>query len=373
MTLFLSLAFVACTPKMEAPELTGPDTKWYVGHESNSSFILDHVNQLGGLAELVNGGINFNGKTITLTKNIDISTYGVSTKASASNWTPIGTYDQPFRGTFDGNGYEITGLVINDETLEEVGFFGCISGGIVKNLGLVDVNIRAFRDIGGITGILYNGGSIINCHVTGTISSIGRAGGIAGDLTNSSISSCYVTGTISCTDGGNIGGIAGIGMGGSITNCYTTCTLTNNNDWPAGGIIGIISGSSNINIANCYATGSVNNGWVVGGIVGSAVGSSPASITNCVALNSSVSSVYTGVGRIISSETVSVTLNNNWARSDMEVIKDGGIKVLNKGHDTEDGEDVTVATAQTIAFWTGTMMWSTLVWDISAGNYPTLK
>ena len=68
--------------------------------ESNGSYTVYNADGLLNVAELVNGGktdIN-----ITLDKNIDLTGKG---------WTPIGTsFDNSYKGTFDGGGHTITGL-----------------------------------------------------------------------------------------------------------------------------------------------------------------------------------------------------------------------------------------------------------------------
>lgn len=50
--------------------------------------------ELAYLADRVNGGEDFQGKYIALTADIDLGNV---------NWTPIGTYTNPFRGNFSGN------------------------------------------------------------------------------------------------------------------------------------------------------------------------------------------------------------------------------------------------------------------------------
>ena len=75
--------------------------------EGNGSYTVTSADGLMHVADLVNGGktdIN-----ITLDKNIDLTGKG---------WTPIGTsFDNSYKGTFDGGGHTITGLTVttNDQ------------------------------------------------------------------------------------------------------------------------------------------------------------------------------------------------------------------------------------------------------------------
>ena len=367
MTLFLSFAIVACGPKMEGPEPpTGPDTKWYVGHESNASFSLDNANQLAGLAELVNGGVDFNGKTITLTRDIDLSTFSISTRASATtNWIPIGTYDHPFRGTFNGNNKKITGLFINDETLDDAGLFGRITRGKVQNVGveLAQGGITAGAFVGAVAGIL-NGGSVDNCYAVGNVSGSSYVGGVVGriddDLTLEpigSITNCYATGNV-VGIGNYVGGVIGI-IYGDITNCYATGSVNSTGNY-VGGVVGRAHPFNSIK--NCYATGSIgSDGNWVGGVVGGAFGP----IEDCVALNPSVSG-GSFVGRVAGMGGGT----NNAAWEEMTV---NGAIVGTGNATNQHGANVSTAMAKTVAFWTDTMGWSVSDWNISAGNYPTLK
>lgn len=55
---------------------------------------------------------------------------------SGIDWKPIGDASDQFTGTFDGNGFTISNLTINNNTLEYVGLFGYVgSGGNVNPLG----------------------------------------------------------------------------------------------------------------------------------------------------------------------------------------------------------------------------------------------
>ena len=64
-------------PSMRMPR---PDTRWY---NAGSSFTISTADQLAGLAELVNGGNEFKGKTITLGAAIDLSAYGKARSCNA--------------------------------------------------------------------------------------------------------------------------------------------------------------------------------------------------------------------------------------------------------------------------------------------------
>ena len=89
-----------------------PATDWY--SEDAESYEISTAADLMGLAQLVNEGNDFSGKTIKMTGNIDLS--------GIDNWTPIGKFpgvpadNRSFNGTFDGNGHTIRNFRIHDET-----------------------------------------------------------------------------------------------------------------------------------------------------------------------------------------------------------------------------------------------------------------
>jgi fibronectin type 3 domain-containing protein len=226
---------------------TTQDTSWYTGNTSAAYYTISTGAQLAGLAKLTNEGNDFTGKTIILTQDIDLGDH---------DWTPIGNtvlesgdaHTYPFNGTFEGGGFDITGLVIGtnaspNTTMAGTGLFGLTDvSTIIKNIS-VDIKIfSTYLDLtnktefsgGGIVG--NNNGIIINCHASGTITgSQGCSGGIAGRMGGGAIYNCYSSATVT---GFLAGGITGWGWDGSIINCYATGVIAGSGS--AGGLIGYV-------------------------------------------------------------------------------------------------------------------------------------
>jgi len=251
---------------------------------------ISSADELITFAKRVNGGeTSLNAE---LTKGIDMST--------ETNYTPIGTSDKPYSGTFDGNGKTVT-LNISSKS-NDVGLFGYINGATIQNVGVAgEIEAKQYvggivanasgnstiencwnkatitasnYHAGGIVGIIDSGNVIIeNCYNNGSVTSKGIVGGIAGyNLSgSSSITNCYNTGTIKASSEDHAGGITSHNYG-TITNCYNTGTVTANTS-NAGGIASINYGS----IKNCYNTETVTANSDAGGIVGT----NYASVTNC--------------------------------------------------------------------------------------------
>lgn len=131
-----------------------------------------------------------------------------------------GTDITSFDGTFDGAGHTISNLNVTGDS--DIGFIGDLNGGTVKNLLLVNATSNGVHSIGGITGRLSAGGTVIACAVSGCKVSgeRGLAGGIAGEVDiPSRVTACYAA---SCTVTGEItaGHVAGNVQGSGVTACY---------------------------------------------------------------------------------------------------------------------------------------------------------
>ena len=99
--------------------------------QEKGSFIVSTPEELAYLATMINSGeIDSSGITIKLTDFIDLAN---------RYWIPIGTNEEPFKGTFDGNGYVIRNLTIDGSITTDYnygGLFGVIENATIKNVGL---------------------------------------------------------------------------------------------------------------------------------------------------------------------------------------------------------------------------------------------
>ena len=240
--------------------------------ESNGSYTVTSADGLMNVAELVNGGktdIN-----ITLDKNIDLTGKG---------WTPIGTsFDNSYKGTFDGGGHTITGLTVttNDQF---VGLFGYLNrAGTVKNVVMEGIQITSnhmFGCTGGVVG--YSWGTIENCSVSGSVSGTDCVGGVVGSQKAGSIIGCSSSATVKGKH--YVGGVAGEKWG-TMTACYATGNVTleiasQKNNF-GGGVVGLNGGSR---VLACYATGNVTStGSSTGNVhIGGLFGDSYTTVTAC--------------------------------------------------------------------------------------------
>ena len=124
---------------------------------------------LGMLSKFVNNGNNCQDLTFRQTADITyIYTTGWNDGTPENNFTPIGGYGYSFRGTFDGQGYTISGIrVFNEGTGDassNLGLFGYLGdGGTVKNVILSDAHIEGGQNVGGLVG--YSTGTVTDCYL----------------------------------------------------------------------------------------------------------------------------------------------------------------------------------------------------------------
>ena len=190
------------------------DFTWYTKDAEN--YTIDSAAQLVALATITKGGETFKGKTITLTKDVELK----------EKWTPIGqgSYSSDgFCGTINGNGKTISNVSfdVNFEAATRNGYnalfamstngkasyltdkvaFGFVAylgeGGSISGLNLkYDMTFKAssvYTYFGGVVGLL-DGGKVTECTVSGTITGDNRLGGIAGIMASGEISNCNVSG-----------------------------------------------------------------------------------------------------------------------------------------------------------------------------------
>ena len=271
---------------------------------------VDGVYQIGSADELRKFAKRVNdGETTAnaiLTANIDLSSVcgPELNDGSSVSWTPIGTYINSYKGTFDGAGHTISGLYINSSSDSYQGLFGYVDpGGTVQNL-TVSGSVSGNNYVGGVVG--YNDeGRVKNCHNIGEVSGNRYVGGVVGqNNVSSTVENCTNTGKISGTGvggGAGVGGVVGGNDSGTVKNCYNTGKVTGS---AASSNVGGVVGDNGGTVENCYNTGAVSGGEYVGGVVG--WNSFSVTVTNCYNTGKVSGNRYVGgvVGYNSSSSTV---------------------------------------------------------------------
>ncbi len=285
---------------------------------------------------------------------------------TGSGFSPIGNYikfvsNEPFTGTFNGNGYVINNLFINtnntDSSIEvTTGLFVLMENSTVENLALTNVDITSNNNY---------------------------VGGVAGTLKDSVIKSCYVTGTIKGTGGNGIGGIVGKSNGGignpppyaKIENCYAIVDITNTDrfGYYSGSIVGEIESYTIVN--NCYALGTVNAGDesnYQSGLVG---GNYTGKINNSISFVTSVTGKY-NAKRLVAdkNENFPSELVNSYAYAGM-LLNNNTVSSVDAT--SLHGKDMTIDEFLSADSYDNNggidLNWDTSIWNVGGNKRPTLK
>ena len=252
------------------------------------------INSREGIATLateVNNGDSKSGKIIYLTSDLDLGgrfdSEGNALDGNIS-WIPIGTNDNPFSGTFDGNGHIIKNMYISSD--DSTALFYRVTNCLIKNLGIensyveskneaasalistaVDTRVKQVYTSATINGQKMTSGliayalglNIKDSYNVGNINSNDKqfGAGIVGYLGygTSIIENCYNLGNVN--GGTQSGGIVG-GLQGIVRNTYNIGNITGNSG--KGGIVGQVFTETSPIIRNNYNTGNINDG---GGII----------------------------------------------------------------------------------------------------------
>ena len=107
---------------------------------------IDSVKEFIAFANAVNAGNSYKGQTVVLGADLDLA--GVT-------WTPIGTSDNPFNGTFDGNGKVIKNLSVLMAGKSNVGLFGYTTDGEIKNVTVENAKVAGRLNVAVVAGTPY--------------------------------------------------------------------------------------------------------------------------------------------------------------------------------------------------------------------------
>ncbi len=223
----------------------------------------------------------------------DIDASATATAEWDGGFEPIGTFDEPFIGSFDGQGFTITGLYINRPSQIDVGLFGCIEDAFIKDLHLEDVNITGDTFLGALVG--YSVSSTISDSTSeGSVFGLYYVGGLIGDIYDSEVVNSSSSGIVSgeCC----VGGLIGSNSQGNVLNSSFNGTVTgvsldsetgtsginylssleDNYSYSIGGLIGRNDGL----VEGGNSTATVTGGFGVGGLVGDNSGTIKESSSN---------------------------------------------------------------------------------------------
>ncbi len=345
--------------------------------------------------------------------------------SSVTDSHPLGSYSMIFSGSFDGQNNVISNWTYSPSSISSpspIGLFPQLAAGIIQNVTLSTFNIRtpasySGNSIGTLIGAIRNGptqssyGQVVNSSATdssviapagsfvggligaaglysriggaaysGSVSGSNTVGGLIGRPSGATITQSHSAGSVTVTSTTGIaGGLAGLHMNGSsLDRSYSSATInaTASTTNSLGGLIGFINTST---VSNSYASGDVTaaNGVQIGGLIGgsSDIGNSN-SVTFCYSSGLvTAPAASTSVGGLIgtftkathdpaTNATVFFDSTINSALSYAYTYGSTSIPASNLGRST-----IEMRTPSTFT----RASWSSLIWNLRPGYYPTLR
>lgn len=306
--------------------------------------------------------------------------------STGSGWDPIGTSSNPLSTEFEGNGFTISELLINNTT-DFNGIFGY--GNLLSKIRNLNVEIKFFsaRNYnGGIIG--WTDGDVIGCSVKGDISATGLSGLLVGELGQGDVTSCFTEGNINGS-GSYIGGL--IGRRESFTSETSTISKSSSSanvssDGSVGGLIGSLNRGTAL-LKQCYATGNVtSSNWYAGGLVGFVT--SLSTVSSCYSTGNTTSTTRNVGGFIGTASSGNVTTSYSTGTPIGTSVIGGFLgsgsagstsywDTSTSGFTTSSGEEVGLTTSELqgptsdIGIY---VTWDPNIWDFGTfDQYPVLK
>ncbi len=308
--------------------------KYQPAELNGAVYEISNAGQLFWFAGLVNGTLE--GTTQNVAANA-VLLNNITIPADMA-WTPIGNASTIYTGTFDGAGYTISGMKIDDATGYS-GLFGNVTGTVRDFTVTGSITITGDETVSrvggavGSLGIKTAGGTVsgVTSDVDITVSAGNdHIGGVVGSMPENSsptVESCLYMGNITVTvEAGSVAGVVGYIRTGTIQNCANQggISINTGGNGSVGGILGYCN-NDKIYIRNCYNSGVIAAEGTanVGAIVGQNK-STQATVSNCCYLTGSADK---GQGQLTDDAAGTAVKTD-------EDFKSGAVAVLLQGSQT---------------------------------------
>jgi hypothetical protein len=274
-----------------------PDTGYVT--DVNGNVKISTPEGLAWMISKVNGingqeAYDFEGKTVEITCDVGMG---------AHEWVPIGTMAHQFKGTFNGNGYDIDSVHCSLPYLDAMGLFGHVGAkGLIENTMMLDADFSSsnMTCMGILAGLLHDSSVVRRCETAGRLITVVDAaliGGVVGGLSDQSSLYCSFSTTVitSIKSGGLVGEIS---PKASVKNCFARSQFFDISTSAAHNVYaGGITSKNEGTIENCYVHLNENDEiqpWTKCGVF---AGYNSGKIHNCyVSEDPSLAFVYTQSG-----------------------------------------------------------------------------
>ena len=249
--------------------------EWFT-NASGDTYEISSPEELAALSKLSNGdesafaavgvdaAVTFEGKTINLLSDIDLSDH---CGLFVGSWTPI----KKFKGLLNGNSHTISNLYI--KSTGDTGLFDSLYNATIKDLTVQgEITCTSARYVGGLASyasstLFENCISNVNINASNTSRSGVCVGGVCGNTYNSTLIACQSMGWIKDEAGNNewynyVGGLVGYS---SYNTIFVACCKLSGGVYEyatasysgVGGILGFTESTCHNAIQSCYTSTSV--------------------------------------------------------------------------------------------------------------------
>jgi hypothetical protein len=202
------------------------------------------------------------GETYEQKNDIDLSGFG--------NWYPIGSQAEPFRGDYRGTGKTITNLVISGSDSYRGVFGKAEDTSTISGVRVLAPSVEGDAHVGALVGWTEGTVTQSEVSGAGTVTGHDWVGGLAGRVDGPdarltrSFSTIPVEGVNTQFTGNSIGGLVGILTdGGTIEDTFASGPTSGRS--AVGSLIGNLDGGT---LRNSFATGEVSGSSNVNGLIG---------------------------------------------------------------------------------------------------------
>lgn len=239
-----------------------------------------------------------------------------TSEAVREGFPPIGSEQNPFLGSFDGQGRVLRHLHIGRPSQDNVGLFATAGrGALIRNVRISRSSITGNQFVGSLVGDNW-GGHLEACSTEGETIGVRAVGGVVGSH-SATIDGCSFSGKVSLGQasvyGRALGGIAGSAEQAILQNCTFHGTMLGTTPGQLmGGIVGFLDTSL---VSGCNANGVLGGFSIIGGIAGHAENSQISFCSNGAQIDSPQTSWAGGVAGTALYCTISHSANLNSIRA----------------------------------------------------------
>jgi hypothetical protein len=357
--------------------VAGVTPSWATGSGDPTQTQITDWHDLDGIRDDLTGDY-------VLGNDLDSSTSGYDDHVGNpdAGWGPIGTGNDPFKGTFDGQGHTIADLVIDRPNESRVGLFGDTlvvqsDPTVLENIELTSADVTGKSWVGTLVGSLTNA-TVKQARAEGDVTGGDLAGVLIGSTGGGEVLDSSAHGTVTEAAGGggfDVGGLAGK-IHGTLERSFADVTVQAGATSHVGGLTGTISASArDASVTESYAIGNVTGDFKVGGLAGlnSSGDDNTLTLTNSYATGdvTATGNGFAGglVGESGSSENNLDVVRNTYAAGD--VMGDNGVGGLIGNNGSAQGDAGIVEYSYATGNVTGTNLVGGLLGSSSASSDVT--